>query len=634
MRNKTGLMLLMLMAGVMQAWGETETKTEGFQTATTSNYYPLDSITSDKSDCGIAWKLSYSKVISNSNSITGKSCLIRLQKNNTSAIGYIQTTTPIKGLTNFTFNAKKTAGYIRMNIWYSTNGVDWTNIAQKANLTTSSNSFPYDIPNSSPSTDYYIKIGMAYDGVVNNDAAYLVIDDVVFTYTKSTEVMVEDGETLTINTPTELDKLTIERGGRVSGSAALTVKDLLLKSSLGAISGAGNSSGKCGEITNRHITTTGDVYFELELTPAAQATYGWYAFAVPFPVSATEGVYFGATQLTIESDYAIMAYHGDIRAQGQYAWAKHIDVLQPGVLYIISVADSDYKTLRFKKRAEASLYNEVVIGTDQMATQEFASLVDPKHAGWNGLGNPYMETAHIGSADLQFLDHEANAFKLRAGDEVKLMVGSAFFYQSDGSAITVAREKIGSIALLPARTPKAIEQTTYEVRLLNANGGEEDRLFLRASEEAKDTYEIGRDVAKMSMGNAKCAQMWVEAYGTQLCAASFPLLSGQATYPLTLSAPAAGIYTIEMKAASDATLYLTKDGIVLWNLSESAYEVELTQGTTEGFGLLLSAKMPTDIITVSGEGLEVKGIQKILIDGQMYVLYEGRMYDMMGGVKE
>lgn len=624
----------MLMAGVMQAWGETETKTEGFQTATTSNYYPLDSITSDKSDCGIAWKLSYSKVISNSNSITGKSCLIRLQKNNPSYIGYIQTTTPIKGLTNFTFNAKKTAGYIRMNIWYSTNGVDWTNIAQKANLTTSSNSFPYDIPNSSPSTDYYIKIGMAYDGAVNNDAAYLVIDDVVFTYTKSTEVTVEDGETLTINTPTELDKLTIERGGRISGSAALTVKDLLLKSSLGAISGAGNSNGECGEITNRHITTTGDVYFELELTPSAQATYGWYAFAVPFPVSATEGVYFGATQLTNESDYAIMAYHGDIRAQGQYAWAKHTDVLQPGVLYIISVADSDYKTLRFKKRAEASLYSEVVTGTDQMATHEFASLVDPKHAGWNGLGNPYLETAHIGSADLQFLDHEANAFKLRAGDEVNLMVGSAFFYQSDGSAITVAREKIGSIALLPARTPKAIEQTTYEVRLLNANGGEEDRLFLRASEEAKDTYEIGRDVAKMSMGNAKCAQMWVEAYGTQLCAASFPLLSDQATYPLTLSAPAAGIYTIEMKAASDATLYLTKDGIVLWNLSESAYEVELAQGTTEGYGLLLSAKMPTDIITVSGEGLEVKGIQKILIDGQMYVLYEGRMYDMMGGVKE
>ena len=30
-------MLLMLMAGVMQAWGETETKTEGFQTATTRN---------------------------------------------------------------------------------------------------------------------------------------------------------------------------------------------------------------------------------------------------------------------------------------------------------------------------------------------------------------------------------------------------------------------------------------------------------------------------------------------------------------------------------------------------------------------------------------------------------------------
>lgn len=632
MRNKTGLMLLMLMAGVMQAWGETETKTEGFQTATTGSYNYSDSITSDKSDCGIAWKLSYGKVTT-TNAINGKSCSLAWIKTG-DKYGYVQTTTPIKGLTNVTFNAKVTnKDILKMNVFYSANGSGWKTLKEKQPLAPKSNSISCDIPDASPTADYHIQIMVARDGNASSDA-YLIIDDVVFTYTKSTEVTVGDGETLTIDSPTELDKLTIERGGRISGSAALTVKDLLLKSSLGAISSAGNSNGKCGEITNRHITTTGDVYFELELTPAAQATYGWYAFAVPFPVSATEGVYFGATQLTIENDYAIMAYHGDIRAQGQYAWAKHTDVLQPGVLYIISVADSDYKTLRFKKRAEASLYNEVVTGTDQMATHEFASLVDSKHAGWNGLGNPYMETAHIGSADLQFLDHEANAFKLRAGDEVKLMVGSAFFYQSDGSAITVAREKIGSIALVPARTPKAIEQTTYEVRLLNANGGEEDRLFLRASEEAKDTYEIGRDVAKMSMGNAKCAQMWVEAYGTQLCAASFPLANGQATYPLTLSAPAAGIYTIEMKAANDATLYLTKDGVIIWNLSESAYEVELAQGTTEGFGLLLSAKMPTDIITVSGEGLEVKGIQKILIDGQMYVLYEGRMYDMKGGVKE
>ncbi len=632
MRNKTGLMLLMLMAGVMQAWGETETKTEGFQTATTSTIYTgTRTLTTEQSDCGIGWTIDHGNITATASSaIHGKSCLMRWNSSNPNIYGYAQTTTPIKGLTNVTLNAKNTASIIRMNVFYSTDGSAWKTLVEKAFLTTSVNSYPFDIPDSSPTAEYYIKITVARESTVSGNAD-LVIDDVVFTYTKNTEVTVEDGATLTINTPTELDKLTIDRGGRVSGSAALTVKDLLLKSSLGAISGAGNSNGKCGEITNRHITTTGDVYFELELTTAAQATYGWYAFAVPFPVSATEGVYFGATQLTNESDYAIMAYHGDIRAQGQYAWAKHIDVLQPGVLYIISVADSDYKTLRFKKRAEASLYSEVVIGTDQMATHEFASLVDPKHAGWNGLGNPYLETAHIGSADLQFLDHEANAFKLRAGDEVTLMVGSAFFYQSDGSAITVTREKIGSIALLPARTPKAIEQTTYEVRLLNANGGEEDRLFLRASEEAKDTYEIGRDVAKMSMGNAKCAQMWVEAYGTQLCAASFPLLSGQATYPLTLSAPAAGIYTIEMKAASDVTLYLTKDGIVLWNLSESAYEVELAQGTTEGYGLLLSAKMPTDIEKVQGDNVQCT---KVLIDGQMYVLYEGRMYDMMGGVKE
>ena len=515
-----------------------------------------------------------------------------------------------------------------MNVWYSTDGEDWHTFANGVNvdLMTSPNLFSYDIPSSSPTTDYYIKIGIAY---ASSDQKDLIIDDVVFTYTKSDEVTVDDGETLTIDEPTSMDKLTIEAGGAVSGEAALTVKDLVLKSSLGAISGSSDhTDGKCGEIINRYITATRDVFFELELTPAAQASYGWYAFSVPFAVSATEGVYFGGTKLTNGSDYAIMAYHGDIRAQGLYAWKKHSDVLQPGVLYIISVADTDYKTLRFKKKAEEALYNDVVVG-DQMDTQEYPSAIHADHAGWNGLGNPYMETAHIGSKDLQFLDHEANAFKLRSGDNVKLMVGSAFFYQSDGNAITVTREKTGSIALAPARMPRAVEQTRYELRLMNANGEEEDRLFLRASEEETDTYQIGRDLAKLSIGDAKCAQMYVPAYGTQLCAAAFPLVDDEATYPLTLSVPAADTYSLEMQAADDATLYLTKDGAIIWNLSERAYEIELAKGINEGYGLVLKArKMPTGIENDANDAND--GMMKVLIDGRMYLMYEGRMYDAMG----
>ena len=644
MGKKAVSLIMMLTLGLTNAWSETETKTEGFETASTGSY-DAKSISSDKSDCGIEWMLDKCHITS-TNAINGKSCIIRWSSTQPNDIGYARTTTPIKGLTNITFKAKNTSSIIYMYVYYSTDGTKWTmwsngalssngnewipfTNVERRSLSTNPYYFSYDIPNSSPNTDYYIRIMVVNDGPISGNAD-LIIDDVVFTYTKSGEATIADGETMNIDEPTEMESLTIEAGGTIGGEAELTVKDLTIKSALGSASGSGDSNGKCAEITNPHITTTGDVFFELELTPAEQASYGWYAFSVPFEVSATDGVYFQDSKLTLETGYTIMAYHGDIRAQGQYAWKKHSGVLQPGVLYIISVGDTDYKTLRFKKQAEAALYNDVVNGSSQMTTQEFPSAIHSDHAGWNGLGNPYLGKSHISSLDLQFLDHEANAFKLRASDDVKMMMGSAFFYQSDGSAITVTRDDIGSIALAPARALSAMEQKTYVVRLMNEAGEEEDRLFLRAGEEDSDSYEIGRDVAKMSMGDARCAQIWVPAYGTQLCAAAFPLVNGQATYPLTFRAPAAGRYSIAMQAASEADVFLTHEGKIICNLNESPYEIELAQGTTKGYGLLLQAKMPTGMETIDNSQFTIHNCQKVIIDGHVYILRDGRMYDVTG----
>ena len=644
MGKKAVSLIMMLTLGLTNAWGETETKTERFETASTGSY-DAKSISSDKSDCGIEWMLDKCHITS-TNAINGKSCIIRWSSTQSNDIGYARTTTPIKGLTNITFKAKNTSSIIYMNVSYSTNGTIWTTwsdgaLSSNGNdwipftnevnkmMTTAPNYFSYDIPNSSPNTDYYIRIKLSKGGNISGNAD-LIIDDVVFTYTKSGEATIADGETMNIDEHTEMESLTIEAGGTIGGEAELTVKDLTIKSALGSVLGSGDSNGKCAEITNPHITATGDVFFELELTPAEQASYGWYAFSVPFEVSATDGVYFQDSQLALETGYTIMVYHGDIRAQGQYAWKKHSGVLQPGVLYIISVGDTDYKTLRFKKQAEAALYNDVVNGSSQMTTQEFPSAIHPDHAGWNGLGNPYLGKSHISSLYLQFLDHEANAFKLRSSDDVKMMMGSAFFYQSDGSAITVTRDNIGSIALAPARALSAMEQKTYVVRLMNEAGEEEDRLFLRAGEEDSDSYEIGRDVAKMSIGDARCAQLWVPAYGTQLCAAAFPLVNGQATYPLTFRAPAAGRYSIAMQAASEADVFLTHEGKIICNLNESPYEIELAQGTTEGYGLLLQAKMPTGVDEVQSDKVQCT---KVIIDGHVYILRDGRMYDVTGRMK-
>lgn len=444
------------------------------------------------------------------------------------------------------------------------------------------------------------------------------------------EVLVNEGKNLNINEPDRtIDNLTVEAGGKVSGSETVEVNNLTIKTKLGNVSGDDNTGGKSGEILNPGNITASEVWIEIELTQDAAASAGWYAFSVPFPVDAMNGVYYGSTKLVNEKGYAIMSHHGDLRAENKYAWKKYRDILQPGVFYVITVGNTDYKTLRFKKVDGAAIFNEGnVVSENQMTITSYPSS-DTYAANWNGMGNPYLETAQVGSTYLQFYDHGDNVFRQRTGSAVQLMVGSAFFLQSAESTISVTRSDEGSILLAPARTPKAIEETIFEVRLNDENGREADNLFLTAREDATNEYEIGRDVAKMSMGTAKCAQMWVPAYGTQLGAADFQLVNGKAEYPLVINTPKAGTYTMSTVANENADIYLTYEGSIIWNLSMGEYELDLEKGTTNGYGLLLQAKAPQVVTGVDEVDAET-GVQKVIIDEHVFILRGGQMYDVTG----
>ena len=472
-----------------------------------------------------------------------------------------------------------------------------------------------------------------------------------------TSITVKENATVTVTAQTTADNITVEEGGTVEISAATTAatvtvkkgakmeieedgsvttnEPLVLYTTLGKGTGtktSGNAPGSSSEIINaERLNATGDVFIEIELTQEDKASTGWYAFSVPFPVDAMNGVYYGSTKLTNEVGYAIMSYHGDVRAQGLYGWKKYREIMQPGVLYVITVGNTDYKTLRFKKVADRALVASSSVAVSPFPTQTG----NDADGAWNGIGNPNLAISNLSTSVpvMQFYDHKTNTFVGR-NHSVNLVVGSAFFIQYNGGetvSIPVGTTSNNGY-LAPRREQKAVEEMIYEVQLTNATTGElEDNVFLTAREDAKNEYEIGRDVAKMSMGAAKCAQMYVPAYGTNLCAADFQLVSDKAEYPLTITAPADGTYRIEAAEAYEgATLYLTKDGRVMWNLSMSACEVELSKGTTESYGLLLVRKAPG--VATGMENVQSDNVQctKVIIDNQVFILRGGQMYDLTG----
>ena len=80
------------------------------------------------------------------------------------------------------------------------------------------------------------------------------------------------------------------------------------------------------------------------------------------------------------------------------------------------------------------------------------------------------------------------------------------------------------------------------------------------------------------------------------------------------------------------TLYLTYNDRPIWNLSMSPYVLDLTNGTTEGYGLQLYVRTAPEVATgvdeVQGDNVPCT---KVLMDGKMYIITpEGAIFDATG----
>ena len=459
------------------------------------------------------------------------------------------------------------------------------------------------------------------------------------------DVVIAASATLTITQDdvVEVQNLTVSGSIVLEDDASMTVTgDLILEASLGDFDGTTLSS-KSGQLIGAEISDSlkvgGEVYFHLALDPSGECSPGWYDFTVPFEVDALHGITrFDNTtgeEKTIinEVNYAIMDYSESRRLETGYGWKKFRGIMQPGKCYAITIDDVD-NVYRFKKVKGGSFYNK------ESETLAYTPTED-KNRGWNGLGNGTLAHVDLNAAGIekvQIYSHKDNSFTAMSIDNCSFAVGTAYFIQAPNSESAVTYTPQSSKLIAPRRA--AVTKNSEFKLTLTREGASiaADRLYVGATEESVNEYEIGRDLSKC--GNpteAKVAQVWVNAYGMQLCDIDMPLKSNKANCNLGLYAPQSGIYSIEIEEApADATLYLTYNNRVIWNLSMSSYEIELNQGTTEGYGLRIvaDAKTTTDLENVTSSNSE-DGVRKVLIDDKIYMITpEGAVYDVLGkGVK-
>lgn len=473
---------------------------------------------------------------------------------------------------------------------------------------------------------------------VTIDANVDVVSDVAvsaLTINAGKTVTIKNGATLTVGANNSFNRETygnihVEEGGKLFlTSGRVGVNNLYLDASLGNNSIPANS----GQIRNvEQIDVNGDAYFDLRLDPV-KCSYGWYDFTVPFPVDNRTGIsrfQNGAwnTSLRTEQHYAIMTYYEDIRANGQYGWKKYYGIMQPGKCYTITV-DNTAPLYRFRKvnGTDFNTSNTVAL----TATDGTGGVVNK---GWNCIGNGTLTHTLISSAEnykVQIYDHANNSYGvLDDHANYEFPVGTAVFVQTNVSTNLVFTDVNASVAEAPMRTQgRTLEE--YLLTFGRENDAiNQDRLYLSASEDAENVYEIGHDLAKFGTSTT-VAQIWADAYGQKLCDVEAPLVDDQAIIPISLYAAQTGTYTLEtVRGPQDASLYLMYNGAVIWNLSQSAYTFDLTRGTTTGYSLLLTAEAPSITTGVDAMQHDNNQAEKIILNGQLYILRDGQMYDATG----
>ena len=513
------------------------------------------------------------------------------------------------------------------------------------------------------SVTFTVQGGYIFNGAVNTDwnnpsnweigLVPTINDDVIIsgnviisTNATANSLTIEEGSNVTLTVSGALtvgdgnsfvrdaygDLHVMNEGKVVLGNGTLQVRDFILDAKLGDSDTKKAASGQV--VAPEMLSINHKAYFQMTFDPEGAISYGWYDFTVPFEVNINGGISrinSAADKVMVcGTDFIIMEADEQNRANGGKGWRQlHGGVMNPGKLYTIGFDDGvNQNTFLFAWNGNGNM------AKSNSYAVRYATGGDGSKNGWNGLGNGMMCHGYPDcSYKKQAYNHKDNVYNLVDGN-VTFAVGSAFFIQVPAAGSIVWAEDMADAR--PVFAPKYEVEQVEECRLTlrDENDKQVDVLYYSASEEATDAYVIGKDLLKLGTPTeAKVAQMWATKGGKKLCDIEAALVNDNAVAPLSLFTPKAGEYMLSVEQMpEDATLYLTYNDQVIWDLTQGAYMFVLEKGSTEGYGLSLQAKRAPQVTTgMENTNADSHSVRKVLINNTIYIITpEGEMYNIMG----
>lgn len=435
------------------------------------------------------------------------------------------------------------------------------------------------------------------------------------------------------------------------------------------------------------IKKTDGVYLDIRIDPT-----NWHFFSLPYDCKVSDITFSTGEPATIGTDFYIQWYDGAYRAAhrtGGWTDVPADATLKKGLGYVVALPGFDIikKELRFPMAKEVitdESTNKTVTGLYGYGADD--ANLRPNHKGWNLLGNPYFmeyssDIENPLRTGLLLEDHSTDPWDgqwTEDGSATRYIVVpinhgwgddylqvtiedypmkpfTSYFVQigaespltpSDAQSILFDYEQTGRILAAPKRTNENDVDTKpiWFCLTLNSPNGEEDKTTLLISDKFTDGYDMMDDLVKMRnpyYQNSAISTAPVLASRNNEGEMVFNALSDSSAVngvDLNYFAASDGEYTFAMSnkyrrdKIQSALLFDALTG-QYHNLLEGNYSFNTAKGDNNTrFKLFVRVdrkKTPTGLIDPSA-GADGQTPRKLLINGHVYILRGGVIYDMTG----
>ncbi|MBR0296267.1 MAG: InlB B-repeat-containing protein [Paludibacteraceae bacterium] len=500
--------------------------------------------------------------------------------------------------------------------------------------------------------DYIVlKVSGANDGVWSRQK-YIVphiysAENAVLSDTKSYSIVYVNSGTLTVSSNTTVNAIYVAPSAElvVNSGVTLKVDSLMLRT----------TPWEAAILDNQGTITAGKAYYTRKIADNSK----YYQFAIPLVSNVKNVRLSNGAKIAYTTSWMLKSYseksranNGPVNTESQSNWillsteegdeenGKVGGVIAASRGYEMFVTTKYYQEYYFPVTLPASPTTQVGVAYTEPTgkTEQWIAA----NSGWNALCSPllgkYVQNFGSNPEDgLKVSELQTDGSYWQHIPET-IYPAVPFYYQAS-KAGTLDFKGSRMVLSAPRRAWNASIPTQWmQLTIENTNGDklDETNIFVHPEKFVMD-YESGYDVAKQSLEGGK-ALLYSELPCGKLAFAAVPDSLAETRIPLTVYAATEGEYIFSMMEndylgrLQYVLLHDTQTGLVT-DLLESDFAANLTQGTNAGrfyLQCVFAADAPEVTTGVNHIKSEKDKAQKIIYNDKVYIIYQGRVYDMTG----